>query len=498
MTPKPGLAKRISGDIEAIALFDTAQFLMIAQKTGTLRIDSNGRRATLKFIDGQIVNAVDERMQEGETAAQRVLTWRNGSFEFAAEAVIVDGPSRITTATDGLLLEAARKMDEAAEALGASAEESALGSAAGSSHEAAFVEKQRFARELADLFGALDSEMQGEVDFRKEIPIETLLGGVVRRGATSLFLRDGEVPKARGPRGIFPLGHGPVTRRAIDRIAAAFLGGSEKLVLLEMRDRVVREALLEGVGYVRLETIQEEDLRRLLITILETEPPPMGAFGLEPARIAPFVSAASGLVLVASGPRGGKSSLCAALSAAACNDRGRHVVVYEESRRFRLREERGIIEHCDLAHGATSTDTIMDQIWRRKANVIVIDAVRRRAQFEAALEAAAGGALVIAAIEAHGAPDGIARFLGQSGDAERAERAARLADALLGVIAVRPSIPPPSRKSQSKTAAPAATPLEPPSWQSTILTRSPELSDALRGGDMHALAAALNKIAGPK
>lgn len=495
MTPKPSLAKRIAGDIEAISLFDIAQFLMIAQKTGTLRIDAVGRRASLKFIDGQIVNAVDERMQEGETAAQRVLTWRSGTFEFAAEAVVVDGPSRITCATDGLLLEAARKMDEAAEALGPAAEGGAAG--AGGSHEAAFVEKQRFARELADLFGALDSELQGDVDFRKEIPIETLLGGVVRRGATSLFLRDGEVPKARGATGIFPLGHGPVTRRAIDRIAAAFLGGSEKLVLLEMRDRVVRESLLEGVGYVRLETIQEEDLRRLLITILETEPPAYGAFGLDPSRVAPFTGASSGLLLVASPARGGKSSLCAALAAAACNDRGRHVVVYEESRRYRLREERGIIEHCDLAHGATSADAIMDQIWRRKANVIVIDAVRRTAQFEAALEAASGSALVIAAVEADGAADAIARFLGQSVDEERADCAARLADTLLGVVAVRPAAAQKPRAAHAKPVTPGVAAPDSPLWENVILPRSQGLADALRGGDMRALAAVLNQLATP-
>ena len=479
MSSRPALARSLAGDIEAISLFDLAQFLLISQKTGTLRVESDGRRAQMRVIDGQIVNATDDGRKEGETAAHRVLSWRKGSFEFTLEAVAIDASSRITTPTDALLLEIARRMDGTAGALeandsandGAASEDGIANDGGAGAHETAFLAKQDFARELADLFGALDTELEGEIDFRKEIPIETLLGAVMRRGAGVLFLRDGEVPKARGPRGLFPLGQVPITCRVIDRIAAAFLGGSEKLVLLEMRDRVVREHLLEGVGYVRLEVIQEEDLRRAIVTILEPEAPPLASFGLEPSRIADILRARRGLLLVAAPARGGKSSLCAALATAASGSGGRHVVIFEESRRYRLREERGVIEHCDLARTEGSADALLDQVWRRKADVLVIDAVRRPSQMEGAL-AAASGALVVAALDGVGAADAITRFLAMCPLSDRAARAADLADAFLGAIALPQPWP----------ALPGSTPA------CDLLTSSPQLVDALRSGDMRVLA----------
>lgn len=485
MSSRPALARSLTGDIEAISLSDLAQFLMISQKTGTLRVESSGRRAQLRIIDGQIVNATDEQRQEGAAAAHRILSWHKGSFEFTLEAVAIDGASQITTPTDRLLLEAARRLDEAPDALeagdtangGAAREHGLADDDSAGPHEAAFLAKQDFARDLADLFGALDTELESEIDFRKEIPLETLLGAVMRRGAGVLFLRDGEVPKARGTRGLFPLGHVPVTRRVIDRIAAAFLGGSEKLVLLEMRDRVVREHLVEGVGYVRLEMIQEEDLRRAIVTILEPEAPPIASFGLDPSRIAETLLARRGLLLVATPARGGKSSLCAALATAASGSGGRHVVIFEESRRYRLREERGVIEHCDLGRTEGSADALLDQVWRRKADVLVIDAVRRSSQMEGAL-AAASGALVIAALDAAGAPDAITRFLAMSALPERAARAAELADAFLGAIALPQPWPAPPG------SAPAC----------DLLTNSPQLVDALRSGDMRVLAELLRTL----
>jgi Tfp pilus assembly pilus retraction ATPase PilT len=484
MSPRPALARSFAGDIDAISLFDLAQFLLISQKTGTLRVETGGRRAQMRIIDGQIVNATDDARSEGVAAAHRILSWRKGSFEFTVEAVVIDGTSRIMTPTDALLLEFARKSDNAPDALGTDgAVASGATREAGPENddpgptEAAFLAKQYFARELADLFGALDTELEDEIDFRKDIPIETLLGAVIRRGAGTLFLRDGEVPKARGPRGLFPLGQVPITRRVIDRIAAAFLGGSEKLVLLEMRDRVVREHLVEGVGYVRLEMIQEEDLRRAIVTILEPEAPPLASFGLDPSRIAETLRARRGLLLVAAPARGGKSSFCAALATAASGSGGRHVVIFEESRRYRLREERGVIEHCDLGRAEGSADALLDQVWRRKADVLVIDAVRRASQMEGAL-AAASGALVIAALDGAGAPDAIARFLAMSVSPERSARAAEFADAFLGAIALPNPWPAP--------------PGSAPSCE--LLMSTPQLVDAMRSGDTRVLAELLRTI----
>jgi Tfp pilus assembly pilus retraction ATPase PilT len=467
MAQNPTLVKKkVLGDLEAIALFDICQFLMIGRKTGTLRVESRGRRATLTWIDGQIVGAIDEGLKEGEGALARVLGWTNGTFEFAPGPVAAGSPSRITTPTDALLLEAARHLDEAAAARGDA-------DAGGAPHAAAFLEKQRFARELADLFSSLEPPSEEELDFRKEVPLETLLGIVARRGAWGLSLRAGETPKARGPHGWVPLGRSPVTQRAADRIASQFLGGSEK-ILLEMREHIVREKLVEGIGYVRMAATREEDLTRLDVTMLQSDAPSAAEVGLTDERLRALAQTRAGFVLIASAPRGGKSRLAAALAAAsAAGPVGRHIVFYEEARRFRLREESGIVEHCDLSAETTRTGDVLEKVWRQKANVVVLDAVRCGEHFAAALGAASAGALAIAAVQAEGVVDAVARALWLADEAARPALAEQLATQVVAVVALRAG------------------------RSCEIVPQGARLCAAIRSGDAEALAACVEAVATP-
>ena len=101
----------IMGELGLLSLFDLAQLLMLNGATGTLHMQSNGRKGFFRFERGQIANAVDEMLNEGEGAAYRLFSWRSGTFEFHVEPPL--GPRTIHDSTEGLMLEAARRMDEA-------------------------------------------------------------------------------------------------------------------------------------------------------------------------------------------------------------------------------------------------------------------------------------------------------------------------------------------------------------------------------------------------
>lgn len=101
----------LMGELGVLSLFDLAQLLMLNGATGTLYAASQGRKGFLRFEDGRIVDAVDEWMQEGVTAAYRILAWRTGGFEFRVEPP--NDRHTIEDGTESILLEAARQMDEA-------------------------------------------------------------------------------------------------------------------------------------------------------------------------------------------------------------------------------------------------------------------------------------------------------------------------------------------------------------------------------------------------
>lgn len=101
----------IMGELGLLSLFDLAQLLMLNGATGTLHVASSEKKGMLRFEKGQIANAVDERLHEGEEAAFRIFGWRAGTFEFRVEPPT--GGRTIFDSTEGLMLEAARRMDEA-------------------------------------------------------------------------------------------------------------------------------------------------------------------------------------------------------------------------------------------------------------------------------------------------------------------------------------------------------------------------------------------------
>lgn len=100
-----------SGELGLIGLFDLSQLLMLNRATGCLTVTHESGRGYLYFKDGRIVNAVDDVRVEGEGAAYHVLSWRAGRFEFRPGApgcaLLIEG------GTESLLLEAARRLDEA-------------------------------------------------------------------------------------------------------------------------------------------------------------------------------------------------------------------------------------------------------------------------------------------------------------------------------------------------------------------------------------------------
>lgn len=101
----------LNGELGLIGLFDLGQLLQLNGATGRLAVTFEGRTGYLYFEGGNIINAVDDRHQEGELAAYRLFEIQRGRFEFSAES---PGAARlIQTSTEGLMLEAARRIDEA-------------------------------------------------------------------------------------------------------------------------------------------------------------------------------------------------------------------------------------------------------------------------------------------------------------------------------------------------------------------------------------------------
>lgn len=100
----------MQGDLHDMAVADLIQHNCQDRKTARLVLDHNGKQATLFFKEGNVAHASLGDLQ-GEEVVYHVLDWQDGMFSLELGQ---DAPATtITRSWSGLLLEGARRLDEA-------------------------------------------------------------------------------------------------------------------------------------------------------------------------------------------------------------------------------------------------------------------------------------------------------------------------------------------------------------------------------------------------
>jgi hypothetical protein len=99
----------LTGTLDDLNSAELLQMLNLGRKSGTLVIRSGRREATVHIRDGEVVHAVMDDV-EGVDAVYRLLAMASGEFEFSRCTDAM--PRTITSSTESLILEGARRWDE--------------------------------------------------------------------------------------------------------------------------------------------------------------------------------------------------------------------------------------------------------------------------------------------------------------------------------------------------------------------------------------------------
>ncbi len=188
----------LTGRLDQTDLFEICQFLLLGQKTGVLEIEALGKRGAIYFDHGQIVNAVDDALADGEQAAYRIFAWTGGTFMFRLQP---PPPLRsIQTGTESLILDIARFMDEHREERAQRGEGPEGDRPEQWTHEEAIRKRSESGDELRQLFQTLRGERGGTTgsdDPLGRLWEEARASGhsavLVRPGEPALGLRDGHM-----------------------------------------------------------------------------------------------------------------------------------------------------------------------------------------------------------------------------------------------------------------------------------------------------------------
>jgi DNA-binding response OmpR family regulator len=102
----------LRGELDQIALSSVLTVLEMERKNGILLVEHGNETGRLFLRKGRIIRAaIDDPPSAGAPAVYQVLTWGRGSFDFLAGDV--GGVDEIQASTTYLLMEGARRLDEA-------------------------------------------------------------------------------------------------------------------------------------------------------------------------------------------------------------------------------------------------------------------------------------------------------------------------------------------------------------------------------------------------
>jgi Tfp pilus assembly pilus retraction ATPase PilT len=418
--------KIVQGDLASFSIFDITQTLLSGRKTARVTVESGPRRGFLTFKDGQIVHALDDKLDAGEKAVFTIFGWRRGAFTIDFEAVA--GQKNIQTPTDSLLLEIARHLDEAQRDEGENASDAKI---------AQSVEErlnQTLKSKLTTIFRNVAERAEPARDRYTRQAFDGLLVPLLEMRGSALFLRRGLQPRVKGPEGFVTLKDAIIEEDEVSGFLQALLTERQHASLRDEKEVTI---LYDGgpLGAFRVGIFEEEGAPTILITPARREIPALGSFGLKAAE-EPVGRVTEGLVLVA-GPLGsGKTSCLASLVAHHVERRDKFAVLYSSQQLYAFPSSRGVIMRRERPVGGPAFANAIRSALDQGADILAVDPVSEADDLRLLLEVSDTNRLVIAAMQVLSFGDLFAKIDQLSHEAG-GERLARLfADLLRAVIAL--------------------------------------------------------------
>jgi twitching motility protein PilT len=252
-------------------------------------------------------------------------------------------------------------------------------------------------------------------------------------GASDLHLKPGLPPVLRIAGDLRTLRDvPPLTRDFLHSLAMSLLNDRRRELLERNGDVTVALPTSAGTRQ-RVHISQRHGGIGIAIRLVPPEPPLLDNLGL-PSETRGLLEPGAGLILVASGPGGGKTTTLAAM----LDDLGRrhplHIVTVEDPVEIVLRDRRSVVVQREVGLHAPSNAAALRAATRQDADVLMVSELYDGESAELAIAAAETGQLVLAGLTAP-SPDGaVNRLVSLWEPAARPATRVRLAAVLRGVI----------------------------------------------------------------
>jgi twitching motility protein PilT len=265
---------------------------------------------------------------------------------------------------------------------------------------------------------------------------DTLVDSAVKRGATDIHVRAGDVVQARVD-GVLVAFDTPILSPDDTRaLAARILEANGSALRLDDVREYEDSWSVRGIGRFRVNILRQRSSFMIVMRVVSNVLPTFEQLGL-PRAIVGTTRVDAGLIVVCGAPESGRSTTIAAIvdylnTAAATR---RHCVLIEQPIEYLHRSQKWSMTQREVGSDTESYESGVRAAILQDADAIVVGGLEQPSVIEAALRAVEAGRLVIGRMTAPDAGTAIRNLLGrmESDDAQSARL--RLAEALHAVVA---------------------------------------------------------------
>jgi twitching motility protein PilT len=233
------------------------------------------------------------------------------------------------------------------------------------------------------------------------------------------------------PRGWQQLDHEPVTLKEMLPVLNAISEDWEDKIIEAAVDRAI--VLTTYRLRCNIYRISGGDKVAISIRRLPLQPIALDRTGLPP-YVKTMLEATRGIILV-TGPTGsGKTTTIASMLEHFNASRRAHIVTIEEPIEYALQRKHSIVSQKEIPSDAASFSAGLREALRQKPDILMVGEIRDFDTADTVLHAGESGHLVLATMHTNSATSAINKLLAFFSPEQRHQRAASLANALVGVI----------------------------------------------------------------
>jgi len=252
-------------------------------------------------------------------------------------------------------------------------------------------------------------------------------------GASDVHLKSGLQPVLRVGNDLRRLNDSPaLTRDFLHGLAMSLLTDRRRETLERTGD--ARLVWATGTGSrQRIQISQQRGGIGISIRLIPPGVPALERLGL-PAEVGDLLSPGPGLVLVASGPVGGKTTTLAAMIDHLARARPLHIITIEDPVEIQLEDRQSVVVQREVGLDLPTAAAGLRAAARQDVDAILVSELADVEAAELALSAAENGRLVLAGVTAASAEAAIARLGDRWPTDSRTAVRARLSAVLRGVL----------------------------------------------------------------